>query len=120
MAKFLTEVRGFTPVIDIAVQDVGLVTAAVYGVMWRYCQMEDGVCRAALSTIADRIGVDRRTVIRHIATLVDAGYIVDTTPDATHVPHIYADAGRARITGLLGVTESHTGVTESHTRCDRN
>jgi len=115
MAKFLTEVRGFTPVIDVVVQDIGLVTAAVYGVMWRYCQMEDHVCKAAMETIAAKIGIERRTAMRHVAALVTAGYVVDTTPDAKNAPHVYRDAGRVRIAGLLGVTESDTEVSLSDT-----
>ena len=54
MATFLSEVRGFTPLIDIVAEDVGMVGAVVYGMVWRYCRMSDGVCRAAVGAIAAR------------------------------------------------------------------
>lgn len=130
MGSFLTQVEGFTPLMDIVVQDVGLIEAAVYGNVWRYCQMKDGVCRASMQTIADNLSISRRTAMRHIDALCKAGYLKDLTPDLRHKPHTYADTGKARIVGLLsareGVPESHTntvpnggGVTENHTRDDK-
>ena len=108
--------------------------AIVYGVVWRYCQMEDRVCRASLETIASRVGISRKTVERHINTLCAAGYLEDRTPDARNKPHTYADTGRAKIVGLVearvgepdslteaepGKTESPTGRSESLTWSDR-
>jgi len=71
-----------------------LVTAAVFGVVWRYCQMSDHVCRARLDTIADQAGVNRRTVIRHLATLKARGWIVDLTPRYRNAPHTYQVTAR--------------------------
>ena len=144
MSSFLSEVKGFTPVIDVLVAEVGLITANVYGVVWRYCQMETGVCTASLETIAHRIGSSRKTAERHIKRLVKQGYLADLTPNLKHKPHTYADTGRIKINGLveaslsIGETESPTsdgdrsdrkshqvgqkvspGRTESPTRSDR-
>ncbi len=142
MSDFLTEARGWTPVIDALVEELGLIPAAVYGAVWRFCQLEDGVCRASLETIADRVGVDRRTVLRHVKALCEAGYLRDLTPDERARPHRYADTGRAKIAGIVEARtrraqaaarrepersdrESHLeqgggeGVTESHTGSDR-
>jgi len=127
MSVILSEVKGFTPVIDVIVKDVGLVEAVVYGVVWRYCQRANGVCTASLETIGAQVGVSDRTVLRHVKALCDKGYLIDTTPELRNRPHVYKDAGKVKIQGLLeagetGVTESHTdavGVTESHTRGDR-
>jgi DNA-binding Lrp family transcriptional regulator len=120
MSKFLAEVKGFTPLIDALVRKVGLVQAAVYGRIWRYCEMESGVCSASLETIAESLGISSRTVLRHVKELCEKGYLEDRTPDLRNRPHIYANTGRARITALVqarvGVTESHSGVTESHTQ----
>lgn len=116
VASFLTKVEGFTPVIDIVVQDVGTTAALVYGVVFRYCEMRDGVCRASMETIADKVGVSRRTVLRHIRTLCKAGYLRDTTPDLRNRPHVFVNTGKVKIQGLL------SAVTESHSepdRCDR-
>lgn len=111
----LTQVRGFTPVIDALVTEVGLVTAVVYGVAWRFCQMEDGVCRASVRTMADMTGINRETIRRHLQTLCDAGYLRDTTPGLRNRPHIYADTGQALIRGLVEArttdTESRAGAT---------
>ncbi len=123
---FLSQVRGFTPVIDILAEELGTMTALVYGIVWRYCQMEDKVCRASKETIAGHANISSKTVQRHLAELVKKGYLIDTTPDQKHRPHIYKDAGKVIIEGLIeaklvGRTESPTsqeGGTESPTRGD--
>ena len=109
MSDFLTEVKGFTPVIEVMVQEVGLVQAAVYGVVWRYCQRRDGVCTASHGTIAEALGLARGTVQRHIGELCEAGYLRDTTPDRKNRPHIYADTGRAQIIGLVSAKVTVSG-----------
>jgi len=116
MSKFLTQVEGFTPVIDVVVDDIGLVPAIVYGIVWRYCQMDNGICRASLDTIADKIGMSRKTVERHIKALCEAGYLEDTTPEVRNRPHIYTDTGKTKIEGLLHAkTESRSTESESLT-----
>ena len=120
MSTFLTDVQGFTPVIDIVVADVGLITATVYGRVWRYCQGERRVCQASMETIGEQIGVCRRTIMTHIDKLVEAGYLEDLTPDLRNRPHTYRDTGKAKIEALLSVKEMHTsddGVQEIHSGC---
>lgn len=121
MSKFTSEIRGFTPIIDSLAGELGLMTAAVYGIVWRYCQMQDRVCHASLETISAKLGISYRSTIRHLKLLCDAGYIEDLTPGLRNRPHTYRDTGKAKITGVIEahVTESHTAdgphVTESHT-----
>jgi hypothetical protein len=127
----LTEVSGFTPLIDDIISELGLVTAAVFGTVWRYCQMESGTCTASLETIASRLNINRKTVERHIKMLCEMGYLEDTTPGRRHSPHVYRDTSKAKLVGSLnGRTESLTttievgqrvlaGKTESPTRPDR-
>ena len=91
----LSESGGWTPVIDSLARDQGLITAAVYGVVWRYCQMQDRVCRASLDTLSAHLHLDRGTVLRHIKKLCAAGYLRDLTPDRRNAPHVYADTGQA-------------------------
>ena len=93
---FLAETKGFTPVIDALAQEVGFMTAAVYGVAWRFCQMDDGVCRASWERMAEMLGVCRQTIGQHLAKLAECGYLEDTTPGLRNRPHIYRDTGRAR------------------------
>lgn len=96
--RIVTEVSGFTPIFDAIVQDYhDETTAAVFGAIWRYCQMQDGVCRASLETIADVIGVNKATVMRHAQILCDDGYLKDLTPDLRNRPHIYAETGRIQM-----------------------
>lgn len=105
----LADVEGFTPVIDELVSELGLMSAVVFGQVWRYCQMEDHVCRASLEKLGERIGVDRVTVLRHIKVLCDHGYLEDLTPDVRNRPHVYADTGKAGLViSLAGVAESNT------------
>jgi DNA-binding Lrp family transcriptional regulator len=112
MSTILAEVRGFTPLIDALVDDVGLIQAAVYGKVWRYCQMKDGACSASQETIAKELKVSRITVLRHLKELCRKGYLKDTTPNVRNRPHVYADTGKAKIMALIA---ARVGVTESDT-----
>lgn len=112
---------GFTPAPDVLITQYGFITALVWGKIWRYCQMSDGVCRAKLETLAEQLGMSTRTIIRHIEPMVEGGYLKDLTPDLKNRPHIYADTGkiRIRISIEAAMTESHSTMTESHSRHDR-
>jgi hypothetical protein len=135
----LSEINGFTPLLDVLVERYGMMTAAVFGMMWRYYQMKDGVCRASLEKIACRLNIDRRSVIRHIRILVSSGLLQDTTPNLRNQPHIYADTGKVSTLSQMGMlkmgvpesdctaseryssvpernSESQTGVPESHSK----
>jgi DNA-binding Lrp family transcriptional regulator len=106
----LQEVDGFTPVIDALVDELGLVTAAVFGAVWRYCQMQSSVCTASQDKIAERLRLERRTVMRHIKTLVEHGYLRDLTPELKNRPHTYMDTGKAGLRSRLWA-EVKRGVT---------
>jgi len=112
--QFISTISGVTPVPDALVEEYGLVTASVWGRVWRYCQMHDGVCRAAIDTIAAGLGMSGRTIIRHLDELCKDGYLFDMTPDLRHKPHIYADTGKIKVRVSFEI-----GMTESHTRYDR-
>jgi len=99
--SFLTRVEGFTPVIDVLVDELGLMPALVYGTVWRYCQMKDSVCKASLGKLAKRVGISYNTALRHIKTLCDKGYLEDTTPNLRYAPHVYVDTGKAKILNLI-------------------
>lgn len=92
----LTEVRGWTPLIDYLVKNYGITTAAVFGRMWRYTQM-NGICTASLPTIARELGIARSTVRLAVITLTRDGFLRDLTPNNSGRPHIYADTGKAAI-----------------------
>lgn len=93
----LAQVDGFTPVIDAMIPEVGLLTAVVFGKVWRYCQMSDGVCKASQERISNELGLSRATVNTHLTRLCDTSYLKDLTPDALGVPHEYADTGKANL-----------------------
>jgi DNA-binding MarR family transcriptional regulator len=111
---FLSRVQGFTPVIDVLCEEMGLAPAAVYGVIWRYCQGPRGVCQASLETIGAHLGLNWRTVLRHIKHLVNEGYLEDLTPDLRNHPHTYADAGRAEIEGLVQARVHRRALSNCH------
>jgi hypothetical protein len=92
----------FTPLYDGIIQQHGVLTAAVYGLIWRYCQMRDGVCRASIATMAAHINVSLPTITRHIDILLTAGYVNDLTPNVRNRPHTYAINTTA--TGLPQIT----------------
>lgn len=112
----LATVDGFTPIIDTVVQDVGLMAAAVFGKVWRYCQMQDGVCKASQERIAEELGITRKTVNNYLSTLVEAGYLIDTTPEALGTPHIYADTGKAGM--AINMIATSQPVTNLHRGCN--
>ena len=116
MGTILTEVKGFTPLIDALVKEVGVVQAAVYGIVWRHCQMSNGVCTASQDKMAELLGVHRATVLRHLKDLCKKGYLRDTTPTLRNRPHVYADTGKAKILALVearaGIAESNSGSSE--------
>ena len=85
----------YTPVFDNLIDEFGLYTAAVFGRVWRYCQMERGYCHAEQIRIAEEIGVKRETVNRSLKVLVEAGYLTDTTPNRKGRTRIYKDTGKA-------------------------
>lgn len=89
----LTNIDGWTPIIDSLVNEFNVTTALIFGRVWRYCQMEDGACWAAQSTIADYFDMSRDTVSRALKSLVNAGYLEETqTPGKTN---FYTDTGKA-------------------------
>lgn len=115
----LTDVEGWTPLIDEIVKRHGIVTAAVFGRVWRYCQMPDGICYASQETIATELNISRKTVNEHIEILIENGYLRDLTPDVKNKPHSYADTGKIKLKSTLStVTESNSGVTESYSECN--
>lgn len=93
----LANVDGFTPVIDGMIPEVGAMTALIFGKAWRYCQMADGVCKAAQDRIADELGLSRATINTHFAKLVEFEYLEDLTPDLLGFPHEYRDTGKANL-----------------------
>ena len=89
----LNQLPSFTPFFHAVAADAGLSAAAVYGMVWRYCKMNDSICRASTTTIGNRLGLSRRTVIRCLARLIELGYLEDRTPTLKNRPHSLADTG---------------------------
>ena len=112
----LADVEGFTPLIDMLIEQYnGIITAAVFGRVWRYCQGAYGACSASLQTIADELGLSYATVLRHVKVLCDDGYLEDTTPDLRNRPHTYTDTGKVGLQVSLkaGLSESKSTLSES-------
>ena len=91
----LKETGGFTPAIDGLVIHYGPITALVFGRIWRYCQMKNGVCTAAVEKIAMDLKISPKTISRRIKILEDDGFIEDLTPNLRNRPHVYQDTGKA-------------------------
>jgi len=108
----------FTPCLDPLLQEYGPIGACVYGRVWRYAQMKDGVCKASHDTIAEGLNITRRTVWTWIKILCDDGYLVDQTPNVTNHPHEYRATDK-----ISTVIELHTTENEMHStddQCDLN
>lgn len=71
------EMSGFAPLFDIVTQKHGLIVSAVFGEVWRFCQMKTGKCNASQSTIAQLLGLSRQTVIKALDILVSEKYLFE-------------------------------------------
>jgi hypothetical protein len=111
---FLSSAGGFTPVIEALVGEFNFKTAYIWGIVWRYCQMENGTCSATHETIANRAGMSHRSAVDHIHRLIKAGYIEDLTPNVRHKSHIYCVAkGEEKILGMQNLhTSDEDGYAE--------
>ncbi len=115
--KIVTEVSGFIPVFEVVLHHYkDYMTALVFGRMWQYCNMSDGVCKASLERIGKDLEVSAVTVMRHAEKLVADGYLIDTTPDRRNAPHEYLDGRRVEMKSRItvGMTESKPTVIKSN------
>jgi len=115
--KIITEVSGFIPVFEVVLHHYkDYMTALVFGRMWQYCNMSDGVCRASLERIGNDLEVSAVTVMRHAEKLVQDGYLIDTTPDRRNAPHEYLDGRKVEMKGRItaGMTKSNATVINSN------
>lgn len=92
-----TTVKGFTPVIDSLANAIGFIPAGVYGVIWRYCQMSAHNCHASQQTISEHMGIDRKTVNRHIKPLLDGGYVRCLNSHEKGKPKVYIVTNKVEI-----------------------
>jgi DNA-binding Lrp family transcriptional regulator len=120
MTTILTQVDGWTPLIDDLTKELGLVTSAVFGRVWRFCQGEKRVCVASLETIAEDLHLDKGTVQRHIKKLCSQKYLKDITPGLRNVPHTYADTGKISIYTKVSVAHnnSYESVAQNNSLCE--
>lgn len=95
--KVEASVSSFTPCPDVLVQSYSHTTALVWGKIWRYCQMEDEVCKASIDRLAKELGLSDVTIGKHIKLLESGGYVKDLTPDVRNKPHEYIDTGKLKI-----------------------
>ncbi len=95
------KIRNFTPLVDPIIIELGLVSAAVFGRIWRYAN--GGVCYASQKTIGEQLSLDRSTVNKHIQILIEAKYIEDLTPNVKRKVHQYRPTRKANITFELTV-----------------
>ena len=122
--KTLGQIGGFTQVFDQVVEALGLLEAAVFGRVWRYCQAEDEKCWASHARIGKDLGLSPRTVMRKLDELLESGYLYKEFRTGTS--SIYKV--RTGTYNSIPVTESHrTGDrnshvprTESHTKKELN
>ena len=99
---------GFTPAPDVLIKKYGIVCATVWGKVWRYCQMDEDVCRAAQERLARELGITPNTLNKYLTILEKNGYIKDRTPELRNKPHIYTDTGKLRLKITLSMSDSTT------------
>lgn len=87
-------VSKFTPCPDVLIEKYSHTAAIIWGKIWRYCQMADGVCNASILRLARELGLTDKTILKHITALEEGGYVKDLTPTLRHAPHTYIDTGK--------------------------
>ena len=110
----IADVDGWTPVIDDLIKEVGLMTATVFGVVWRRCQMEDGYCWAAQDNLGKTLGLSRQAISDHIKKLVAWGYLDEVGYGANGVKKLF-DTGKAGL--KISLTASNRLSGSDTTRC---
>ena len=103
-------VSRFTPCPDTLVEQYSHTTALVWGKVWRYSQMADGVCRASILRLADDLSLVPNTISKHLSLLEEGKYIVDKTPNLRNKPHIYADTGKLQLRVSITMDEPEAGT----------
>jgi len=66
----------WTPVYDAIANELGLITATVYGAVWRFQQSGNGASSVSPRKMARHLGICRRTVVRALKRLIESGHIV--------------------------------------------
>ena len=114
-------VRGFTPVFDDIATKHGEVCALVFGRIWRYAQHPSGLCTASQQKIADRLGLHRSTVNKHIQTLVEAKDITDLDEGVRNKTHRLKPTKAWRFDVVaVGVDQNDTNVALDDTYVDES
>ena len=107
--------NNYTPIFPEIAAKYGLTTAAVYGVVWRYCQMRDAACHGSYETLAAEIGIHRNTVTSHIEILRDARYLAVMVSSDSRTNWIVL--GEKTITGDVQVSpDQHKRSASTSTR----
>jgi len=57
------------------IERFGLITAALYGLIWSKCQLSRKVCYASETSLGNELGYTRQTIGKKIRVLEDAGLI---------------------------------------------
>lgn len=112
--KIEAGISQFTPCPDVLVQKYSHTTAMIWGKVWRYCQMKDESCSAAIKRLADELNLSEDTIGKHIKLLESGGYIEDLTPDLKNRPHTYIDTGKLQLKISIFMEESTTEKNGSH------
>ena len=84
MRTFSNQVGGYTLLSDIVTQELGLTGSAVYGVVWRHCQMKERLCKKSAQGIGQILGLNERTVRKWLKRLVEQGYLRKTQSSPNH------------------------------------
>lgn len=94
MEPFINGFVGFTFILDDVTSEVGLISAAVYGAIYRHLNIDNHLSQPSLETIARELGINRATVMRHLHSLCEKGFLKDVTPYRRNRPHLYCDVAQ--------------------------
>jgi len=111
----------WTPAPDIIVKEFGLLTATLFGRIWRYCQGDSKICSVSQGNIANELGVTRSVINREIKKLIDAGYIVGAKSKnigGFDIPSFFFSMKITKKGEMLFSTENKSGKKEIKLPCE--
>ena len=112
--KIESELSGFIIAPKMIIQEYGRDAALVYGQVWLFAQQRHKVCFASIETIANELHMSTRSVRRHLKSLRENGYLIDTTPNLRYKPHVYKISGKVKLKQKTElVIEEPVGMTQS-------
>jgi len=101
MPDFLKQCDDFIPSPGALIRKYNPTMAYIWGVVWKFCQEDAGLCTVSSEIIANRAGVSRRSTCNYLKRLIADGFIEDLDRGVRNRPHrLCTVKGEDKIIGM--------------------